>query len=314
MPKSLLILISVLTLFSCGQNSNPLNGKIWYPVKIESNNNSTSVGLYALEFGVDTILTTYTLGTQHKVSSTYNRTGNGLTLNYEQDSIKVTFTVSENELIIKLDTTTTVFYSNALEGGGDDLTKRLDQVLVSKSWEINSHLVEFHEWLDKSLIKPKLHEELSNASFHFKNVNYYHLHEDFVWGSSYFNGINFLTFGNTIGDIENHYMIIESVTDTLIKGYRYDFQGQPQKIQLSVANENNLTTDIIGNWNINSYEEIPSEFNELWDTFGTEQGIAISDLNNNKLSFTFGPLVIMNFHHQIKSFLPENGIQTNQEV
>ncbi len=287
MAKPLIVLICVIAFFSCQQKADLLNGKVWYPVKVESNNSSTSMGLYALEFGSDAKLTTYTVGTQHKVSSTYNRTGNEIILNSEQDSIKVTFTASENKLVINFDTTTTVFYSDVLRGGRNDLTIRLDKILVSKSWELNSDLIEFHHWLNKGLIKPELQEELNNATLHFKNDNYYHMHEDFTWGSNYFNGINFLTFGNTTGHIENHYLIIESVTDTLIMGYKYDFQGQPQKLQLLAADDNKLTSDIIGNWNLSSYEEIPSEFNELWGTFGTEEGINISDLSNKALSFTF---------------------------
>ena len=289
MPKSLLILIFVPLVFSCHQNFDAIQGRVWYPMKIESNDYTTSLGLYAFEFGSDATLTTYTLGTQHNVSSTYNRTGNEITFNPDQDSLKVTFTVSENDLIIHFDTATTVYYTDELNGDEEDLTEKLDRILVSKSWQLNSDLFEFHEWLEKGLIKYELHKEVNNASIHFNTDNYYNQHEDFAWGSNYFNGINFLVFGNTTGYIENQFIIIESVTDTLISGYKFDRDGQLQNIQLSAEVNRDLKPEIIGAWDISSYEEIPSEFNELWGTFGTEEGINVSDLDNMTLSFRFNP-------------------------
>jgi hypothetical protein len=287
MPKSPLILIFLLLVSSCHQNFDALEGKVWYPVNIESNDYTTSLGLYAFEFGSDSTLTTYTLGTQHKVSSTYSRAGNEITLNTGKDSLPVTFTISENDLVISFDSMTTVHYTDILNGVSGYLTEELDRILVSKSWQFNSDLIEFHQSLDKGYIKPELREELNDANIHFKTDNYYNYHEDFAWGSNHFNGINFLVFGNTIGDIENQFFIIESVSDTLISGYKFDKDGQPQNIQLSAAVNRDLKPEIIGDWDISSFEKIPSEFNELWSTFGIEEGVKESDLENQTLSFNF---------------------------
>ena len=286
MPKQLLILISAL-IFGCNHKPDTLEGRVWYPVKIETNDYSTSLGLYAFEFASDSTLTTYTLGTQHKVSSSYGRTGNEITLKTKQDSITVNYTVSGSNLIINFDSTTTVHYTDSFNGNETNLTERLDQILVSKSWQHNTDLIEFHESLDKGYIKPELHDELLDASIHFKNRDYYDRHEDFAWGTNYFNGMNFLVFGNTIGDVENQFFIIESVSDSLISGYKFDREGRLQKVKLSAVVNRNLMPAIIGNWNISSFEEIPSEFNELWGTFGTEEGISVSDLDNLTLSFNF---------------------------
>ncbi|MBU2914631.1 hypothetical protein [Reichenbachiella agariperforans] len=287
MSKQLLILISTL-IFGCNHKPDALEGSVWYPVKIETNDYSTSLGLYAFEFGSDSTLTTYTLGTQHKVSSTYGRTGNKITLKTKQDSVTVTYNISDSNLIINFDTATTVYYTDLLNGTENDLAETLDRILVSKSWQLNSDLIEFNQSLDKGYIKPELHEELNDASIHFKIDNYYNYHEDIAWGSNHFNGMNFLVFGNSTGNFENQYFIIESVSDTLISGYKFDRDGQQRNIQLSAADNRNLKPAIIGNWNISSFEEIPSEFNELWDTFGTEEGISVSDLDNMTLSFNFG--------------------------
>lgn len=286
MPKHLLILISVL-IFGCNRKHDPLEGRIWYPVKIESNDYSTSLGLYALEFGSDSSLTTFTLGTQHKVSSTPSRTEDEITFKSEEDSMTVAYTVSGSNLIISFDSTTTVYYTDSFNGSETDLTERLDQILVSKSWQFNTDLIEFHESLDKGYIKPELRDELLDASIHFKNSNYYNRHEVFAWGTNYFNGMNFLVFGNTIGDIENEFFIIESVSESLISGYMFDREGQQQVFQLTAVENRNLKPVLIGNWNLSSFEEIPSEFNELWDTFGAGKGINVSDLENMNLSLNF---------------------------
>jgi hypothetical protein len=286
MPRQLLILISLL-IFGCNPRPDAIEGKVWYPVKIESRDYTTSLGLYAFEFGSDATLTTYTLGTQHKVLSTYRITGNEITLNSDQDSVKVTFTVSKSDLIINFDTTTTVHYTGTFNGIEGDLTEELDRILVSNSWRLNSDLIEFHQTLDKGYIKPELRDELNDASIHFNNDGYYDRHEVLAWGSNHFNGMNFLVFGNTTGDIENQYFIIESVSDTLISGYKFDRDGQQQIIQLSAISNRDLKPTIVGNWNISSFEEIPSEFNELWSTFGIEEGIRESDLENKTLSFNF---------------------------
>jgi hypothetical protein len=286
MPKHLIILIS-LVIFGCNRKHDALEGRVWYPVKIESNDYSTTLGLYAFEFGSDSTLTTYTLGTQHKVLSTPSRTEDEITFNTEQDSITASYTVSGSNLIINFDSTTTVYYTDNLNVNETDLTEKLDQILVAKSWQIITDLIEFHESLDKGYIKPELHDELLDASIHFKNGDYYDRHEDFAWGTNYFNGINFLVFGNTIGDVENQFFIIESVSDNLISGYEFDRDGQQQNIQLSAVVNRDLKPAIIGNWNISSFELIPSEFNELWSTFGMEEGIKESDLENKTLSFNF---------------------------
>lgn len=276
-----------LVIFGCNRKHDALEGRVWYPVKIESNDYSTTLGMYAFEFGSDSTLITYTLGTQHKVSSTPSRTEDEITFKTEQDSITVTYTVSGSNLVINFDSTTTVYYTDNLDENETDLTEKLDRILVAKSWQLRNDLIEFHESLDKGYIKPPLHDELLNGSMHFKNGDYYDHHEDFAWGTNYFNGMNFLVFGNTIGDIENQFFIIESVSDTLINGYKFDRNGQEQNVQLSVVVNRNLKPAIIGNWNISSFEIIPSEFNELWDTFGTEEGINASDLDNMNLSFNF---------------------------
>ncbi|MGL1888305.1 MAG: hypothetical protein OCD76_17450 [Reichenbachiella sp.] len=277
-----------LLIFGCNPRPDAIEGKAWYPVKIESSDYTTSIGLYAFEFGSDATLTTYTLGTKHKVLSTYRITGNEITLNSDQDSVKVTFTVSESDLIINFDTTTTVHYTDTFNGIEGNLTEELDRILVSNSWRLNSDLIEFHQTLDKGYIKPELHDELNDASIHFNNDGYYDRHEVFAWGSNHFNGMNFLVFGNTTGDIENQYFIIESVSDTLIRGYEIDRDGQQKNFQLSAVFNRALKPEIIGNWIISSFEEIPCEFDELLSTFGTEKGIKVSDLNDKTLSYNFG--------------------------
>ncbi|WP_422362201.1 hypothetical protein [Reichenbachiella sp.] len=286
MPKNFLILIS-LVVFGCNRKHDAIEGRVWYPVKIESNYYPSALGLYAFEFGSDSTLTKYTLGTQHKVSSTLSRTEDEITFNIEQDSITVTYTVSGSNLIINFDSATTVYYSDSFYLNNTDLTEKLDQILVSKSWQLNNDLIEFHESLDKGYIKFELHDELLDATFHFKNSNYYIDHEVFAWGTNYFKGLNFLVFGNTIGDIENQFFIIESVTDSLISGYKFDKEGQQQMVQLFAMDNQNLKPAIIGSWNISSFEEISSDLNELWDTFGTQKGINVSDLDNMNLSFKF---------------------------
>lgn len=286
MPKYFLILISAL-IFGCDSKHDALEGRVWYPIKIESNNNSTSLGLYAFEFGSDATLTTYTIGTQHKVLSTHGRTKDEITFKTELDSLTVTYAVSDSKLIITFDSATTVYYTEFINVNETDLTEELDKILVSKSWRLNTDIIEFHESLEKGYVKPELRDELLDASIHFKNGNYYNRHEVFAWGTNYFNGMNFLVFGNSTGYIENQYFIIQSVSDTLISGYKFDRNGQQQNIQLSAVVDRDLKPAIIGNWGISSFEEIPSEFNELWYTYGKEVGIREYDLENNTLSFNF---------------------------
>ncbi len=286
MPKYLLIIISAL-IFGCDSKHDALEGRVWYPMKIESNKNSTSLGLYAFEFGSDATLTTYTIGTQHKVLSTHSRTKDEITFKTELDSLTVTYAVSDSKLIITFDSATTVYYTEFINVNETDLTEELDKILVSKSWRLNTDIIEFHESLEKGYVKSELRDELLDASIHFKNGNYYNRHEVFAWGTNYFNGMNFLVFGNSTGYIENQYFIIQSVSDTLISGYKFDRDGQQQNIQLSAVVDRDLKPAIIGNWEISSFEEIPSEFNELWYTYGKEVGIREYDLENNTLSFNF---------------------------
>ena len=281
--------MSVLALFACEQNTDLLTDKVWYPVKITSRNDFTFVGLYAITFDAKGNRITHTLGTKHKDSSLYLRKEDTLYFNPDEKSEVLNFTVSEHELVLHFDSTTRVSYTDALPISGKDLTESLNHNLVAKSWNLNSNLIEFHEWLEKGPIKPALHEELNNGSYHFKNDDYYPFHENFVWGSSYLNGINFLIIGNILSEISNQYILVESVTDTLISGLRYDFQGKPEKVQLKAMVCKDIRPAIIGSWKLRSLKEIPSEFNEVWDSFGDDVGVSIMDLNHKNLSLTFRP-------------------------
>ena len=287
--RSRLLWVVVLTLLwsGCDQKPDSIEGQVWYPVKIESSDYPVPYGTYALEFGSDSILTIYTLGTSHKTSSTYNRIGNKIILGKKEGSLALTYTLLNERLIINFDTLSTVHYVNSLPEKQIDLTKKLDQVLITKSWKFDSDLVEFHPSLNNELIKFELRRELRDATYHFKNDSFYNQHSEFAWGSNHFNGNNILVFSHLMNDIENQYFIIDFVTDTLISGYKFDRAGQRQPIQFSALVNKNLTPSIVGHWKMTSAEEIPRKFNDLIDDFGEAVGIRESDLENKALSLDF---------------------------
>jgi len=289
MQKTLFILTIILC-FSCNNNSELLVNKTWFPIKVEGEDNST-LRLHAITFTDSGKLINRTLGTDYEVVSNYWRNGNVIYYNLDKDTIELSINlISENELVVEFDSVSTVTYTH-INSNKQDLTRHLTEMLTEETWILNgSTLIEFNDQLETNVVKPYYQDKLHSAVLHSSRDGYYKNHLGILWSANYYEGANIMMFGGQIDLNENKYFILETVSDTLISGYGYNHKGKKEEVWFRASNHDTTTRSLLlGNWRLESFEEVPERFGEVRGTFGDEkeEGINRSDLDNKNITISF---------------------------
>ncbi|UZR96004.1 hypothetical protein [Chondrinema litorale] len=287
--KYLSNIIILFLLTSCNNYNNLLTSKTWIPIKVENESNSSHILPQALTFTNTSKVKFHVIGTNASKFSTYTINGNRINIS---DSISSNLlqikSINESELEVELNKNSHITFTH-INQTNPNLTEELKEKLINHAWlGSDSVLYDFKNSLDSSIVHTEFHSDLYDIELFNKKNNYFTKYKYGFWGLNYFEGNNFLMINN----FESNYhqlFILENISANVIDGYTYNWQGEKTPFQLSfIESDTNNKTQLIGEWQIDSYKEIiPEYFNDIWYTLEDEKGITESDLEAKNIFMYF---------------------------